>query len=75
MSKKQGKTKKKKSKYNPFVCGTCGSKNVNIAAFVNLNTLKYYDDLHDEPEYYCHNCNENCKPVKKSDYITDNKNE
>lgn len=50
------KKKKKRVNLNLLVCRDCGSKNVSMEAWINVNTNKYVDDMGTEAQTSCENC-------------------
>lgn len=51
---------------DPLVCETCGSANVEIKVWVNVNTNEHGTDCEEDP--YCPICDEETRTMQKSDY-------
>jgi len=51
--------KKKRVNLNLLVCPYCGSDNVSMEAWVNINTNKFIDDMGSDANQTCDSCEEN----------------
>ena len=44
-----------------YVCSECGSPNIQVQAWVNANTNEYVDDITDNAECWCEDCDKHTK--------------
>jgi len=70
MKKSSKKQKKKTKKRDPYllVCKECGSDNVSMEAWVNVNTNEYVDDMGSDAYTSCEDCRGNEGVVNLKDF-------